>query len=197
MITPSKLLKSWAIPPESCPTASIFCVWRICFSRVFCSVMSRKMAITHSCPATSMTSAESTAVRISPDLVRNVISNSRTEPCFMSISIKLARSSDLFPKIQLHGSVADHLFARISGDAEETLIHVDVAAFRDGRDGDGFRVGIEGLAKCLFRVPALGDIHKGFFVHRGLAARRPPRGLRCPEAILCCRPCAAGIARSW
>src|ERR1700719_2658106 len=40
MITPSKLLKSCAIPPESLPMASIFCDCRSCCSRPRRSVMS-------------------------------------------------------------------------------------------------------------------------------------------------------------
>ena len=32
MITMSRLLKSWAMPPASRPTASIFCDWRSCSS---------------------------------------------------------------------------------------------------------------------------------------------------------------------
>ena len=41
MITASRLLKSWAIPPASRPTASIFCDWRSWSSSRRASVMSR------------------------------------------------------------------------------------------------------------------------------------------------------------
>ena len=40
MITVSRLLKSWATPPASRPTASIFCACRSCSSSWRCSVMS-------------------------------------------------------------------------------------------------------------------------------------------------------------
>ena len=40
MTTPSKLLKSCAMPPVNCPTASIFCAWRSWFSSLRWSVMS-------------------------------------------------------------------------------------------------------------------------------------------------------------
>ena len=43
------LLKSWATPPASLPTASIFCAWRSCPSRARCSVTS---LITPRTPAT-------------------------------------------------------------------------------------------------------------------------------------------------
>jgi len=37
----SRLLKSWAMPPASCPTASIFCDWRSCSSSWRCALTSR------------------------------------------------------------------------------------------------------------------------------------------------------------
>ena len=40
LITVRRLLKSWAIPPVSCPTASIFCAWRSCSSAFFRSAIS-------------------------------------------------------------------------------------------------------------------------------------------------------------
>src|SRR5487761_881897 len=75
-----------------------------------------------------------------------------------------------FPKLQLAGSAANHLFARISGYAKETFVHVDVAALWNRSDGDRFRIRVERLTKCLFRIPSLGDIHESFFVYRGRAA---------------------------
>ena len=44
IITCNILLKSWATPPASCPTASIFCACRSCSSRLRFSVISSFMA---------------------------------------------------------------------------------------------------------------------------------------------------------
>jgi len=41
VIAVSTLLKSCAMPPVSCPMASIFCDWRICSSAAIFAVMSR------------------------------------------------------------------------------------------------------------------------------------------------------------
>ena len=43
LMTVSRLLKSWAMPPASCPMACIFCDWRSCSSSRFRSVMSRPL----------------------------------------------------------------------------------------------------------------------------------------------------------
>jgi hypothetical protein len=43
MMAVSMLLKSWAMPPVSCPIASIFCAWRSWLSSCTRSVMSRPM----------------------------------------------------------------------------------------------------------------------------------------------------------
>ena len=45
-MTMSRLLKSWATPPVSCPIASIFCVWRMCFSASASRAWSRIRAVT-------------------------------------------------------------------------------------------------------------------------------------------------------
>ena len=44
VITVRRLLKSWATPPASCPTASIFCDWRSCSSIRRSRVTSRRSA---------------------------------------------------------------------------------------------------------------------------------------------------------
>ncbi len=50
MMAVSTLLKSWAMPPASWPTESIFCCWRTWFSSARCSVMSSALTITASIP---------------------------------------------------------------------------------------------------------------------------------------------------
>ena len=45
MMAVSRLLKSWATPPASRPTVSIFCACSSCCSRRWCSVMLRATAI--------------------------------------------------------------------------------------------------------------------------------------------------------
>lgn len=54
----SRLLKSCASPPVSCPIASIFCAWMSAFWCAFCSVMSiesTKKPTTVPCPSRSGT----------------------------------------------------------------------------------------------------------------------------------------------
>src|SRR3989442_8412772 len=54
LITVRRLLKSWAMPPASCPIASIFWDWRNCASRLLRSVMSVAIAqIAYTFPSVS------------------------------------------------------------------------------------------------------------------------------------------------
>src|SRR2546430_2647449 len=47
------------------------------------------------------------------------------------------------PKFQLQGSATNDLLSLISGDAKETLLHIDVATFRDRGDRNGFGIRVE------------------------------------------------------
>ena len=99
MMTVSRLLKSWAMPPVSWPTASIFCDWRSVSSasrRSFASASSRstKCCVERTISAASPI-AEARQRPISPSTqVRNVRASAwRTASSLLSSATNTSRSA--------------------------------------------------------------------------------------------------------
>ncbi len=75
IIAVSRLLKSWATPPASWPTSSIFCDCRNCASSVFCSVMSTRWRISPDCSLPSSSrriTVEATTLSVPPASVSSM-----------------------------------------------------------------------------------------------------------------------------
>src|ERR1700683_2859062 len=62
------------------------------------------------------------------------------------------------PNFQIEGRLANNLLAPISAGAKETLVYVDIAALRQGADGNRLRTGVERLMEFLLRALALGNV---------------------------------------
>src|SRR5438046_1839955 len=73
----------------------------------------------------------------------------------------LEKSGAIFgrlPKFQLQGSATNDLLSLISGDAKETLIHIDVATFCDRGDRNRFGIRVERFLEPLLCLLALGNV---------------------------------------
>src|SRR5438034_138269 len=148
-IAVSRLLKSWAIPPASCPTASIFWDWRSCSSSVRWAVTSRASTRRARRPANSMGRATRYTSSTRPSLV---MPDPRPLGTLVGAGLQLLFQPDLV----LRGADV------ANGEGQELLLRVPVAHDRrlvDRQDAQCLEVVDEhrlGARLELQTVPGLG-----------------------------------------
>ena len=128
----SKLLKSWAIPPASRPTASSFCACRSCSSRSRSADSARFRSVTSS-TIPMKAAAPSIAVRVPEPPARSARRSCGSRaPCAVPGWLARQPPMDQLPhqrpvllvKEIREVEALEHLLGRVSEDAREERIHI-------------------------------------------------------------------------
>src|ERR1017187_8891869 len=170
------LLKSWATPPASRPTASTFCACRICSCRAFCSVMSSLIAM--KCPISPWSSATGAIVMRS---VKRVPSLRRlTSPPY-----SLVESLIVVPRLQQGEPFAVDFRKTVTSQFTKGRVdpfnHAVAVGQHDGIGG--------GLQRCALQTKSVGGqlllrhIGKETFPELDRAVRRDNSPSLFPDAL--------------
>ena len=173
MITPSRLLKSWATPPASRPTASIFWAWRSCASRLRFSVTSVTRTSRPPAPGTrSGCAATSTSMTV-PSFLRCLNDGRRTpdDPRGACLGVRPRAGTSSGGRMSLI-VMREELFPRVPVVADRGVVDGEEGQRLRVVDPHGMRVAVEEQPVLLL---ALGSRSSASF--RAVTSDHEPTGL--------------------